>query len=162
MRQALTVGFEEAFLLVDDVDGAPLPRADEVLSWLRANLGADDSARFEPGPKPVRVEAVTLGHTNIAALRTDLSTACGSLANDCKLAVLPVDGVEEADDTAVTRHLLTALHRHGTGATRQRIAACLGIGDLVDAFRLTSEGMPLSADGHDCSAAFAQPRGSTP
>ncbi|MFE3055790.1 hypothetical protein [Nocardia sp. NPDC059239] len=100
MRQALTVGFEEAFLLVDDVDGAPLPRADEVLSRRLANLGADDSARFEP--------------------------------------------------------------RHGTGATRRRIAARLGIGDLVDAFRLTSEGMALSADGHDCSAAFAQPRGSTP
>lgn len=31
-----------------------------------------------------------------------------------------------------------------------------------DAFRLTSEGVPLSADGHDRSAAFAQPRGSTP
>jgi carboxylate-amine ligase len=377
MLQALTVGLEEEFLLVD-VDGAPLPRADEVLGWLQANLEAGDSVRF----KPVQVEAVTLVHTDIAALRTDLSTARGRLAkagHDCKLAVLPVgsaptrygtagdidaigryaliadryremtrtytacgahvhvgvdnqdqavavvnhlrpwlpsliavganspfhdgrdsgyswrvaeqarfpgsglppyahsdddydnrvatlvecgalidqhmsfwlarpseiyppvevraadtaatvedavlqamltrdlvqtalrklaegiegphiddqvaaaavwsaarygltgpaidpieqiqvlamhmlgsliawiaDAIEESDGTAVTRQLLTALHHHGTGAARQRIAARMGGGDLVDAFRLTCEGMPLSADGHDSSASSAQ------
>jgi carboxylate-amine ligase len=381
MRQALTVGFEEEFLLVD-VDGAPLPRADEVLSWLRANLEAGDSTRFKPELKPFQVEAVTLVHTNIAALRTDLSTARSRLAkagHDCELAVLPVgsaptrygaggdidevgryalisdryremtrtyaacgahvhvgvedldqavavvnhlrpwlpsliavganspfhdrrdsgysswrvaeqarfpgsglppyarsaddydnrvatlvecgvlidqhmsfwlarpsesyptvevraadtaatvddavlqavltrglvqtalrklaegiegpriddqvgaaavwsaarygltgpaidpieqiqvpavhmlgsliawiaDALEESDDAAVTRQLLTALHHHGTGAARQRIAARMG-GGLVDAFRLTCEGMPLSADGHDSSASSAQ------
>ncbi|WP_433207573.1 hypothetical protein ACQP1G_22260 [Nocardia sp. CA-107356] len=87
MRRALTVGFEEEFLLVD-VDGAPLSRADEVLGWLEADLEADDSARFEPGH--------------------------------------------------------------------------LGVGDLVDSFRLTSDGMTVAADGPDFSASLAQSRGLTP
>lgn len=72
---------------------------------------------------------------------------------------MPTEGIE---GPRIDDQVEAAAVCHGTGATRQRIAAPLGIGDLVGAFRLTSEGMPLSAGGHDCSAVFAPPRGSTP
>ncbi|MET9490758.1 glutamate--cysteine ligase [Nocardia sp. NPDC006630] len=49
------------------------------------------------------------------------------------------DELEEVGDTAEATRLLTAVHQHGTGATRQRIAAASGLPGLVESFRLTSE-----------------------
>lgn len=92
MRQLRTVGFEEEFLLVD-VAGAPVAGVDAVLDRLRTNLEPDESNRFKPELQRVQIESVSLVHTTMETLRSDLRAARGKLAaaaHDCELVVLPI------------------------------------------------------------------------
>ncbi|WP_433722871.1 carboxylate-amine ligase [Nocardia sp. CA-129566] len=92
MRQRRTVGFEEEFLLLD-VGGVPVPAVDAVITWMRTNLGPDESIRFKPELQRVQIESVSLVHTAMETLRSDLRAARGMLATagrDCKLFVLPI------------------------------------------------------------------------
>ncbi|WP_327145953.1 carboxylate-amine ligase [Nocardia sp. NBC_01327] len=59
-----------------------------------------------------------------------------------KLTAWIADELEEVGDTAEATRLLTAVHQHGTGAARQRIAAVSGLPGLVESFRLTGEFAP--------------------
>jgi carboxylate-amine ligase len=52
------------------------------------------------------------------------------------------DDLEEVGDLALAQQLLATVQRHGTGAARQRVAARLGMRDLVDALALNRVSSP--------------------
>ncbi|WP_327096130.1 YbdK family carboxylate-amine ligase [Nocardia vinacea] len=92
MPQRRTVGFEEEFLLLD-VGGVPVAGVDAVIDWIHTNLGPDESNRFKPELQRVQIESVSLVHTTMQTLQSDLSAARSKLAtagHDCELLVLPI------------------------------------------------------------------------
>ncbi|WP_338759126.1 YbdK family carboxylate-amine ligase [Nocardia vulneris] len=101
--QALTIGFEEEFLLVD-AEGRPVPEFDAVCGWLTDKLEAADSARFKPELQLTQIETISGIHTSMTALASELRSARATLAaagDACAVSVLPVGTAPHpiADDT---------------------------------------------------------------
>ncbi|MFI5783343.1 YbdK family carboxylate-amine ligase [Nocardia sp. NPDC051570] len=92
MRQALTVGVEEEFLLADAA-GYLLPRFDALHAWLTENTDPAESGRFKPELQPVQIEAVSEVHTCMTTLASDLCHGRDMLSeagDACALSVLPI------------------------------------------------------------------------